>query len=165
VTKQGAVATKLDEEMLRANIQSAGWPGPLPPIAPSSTSDAQLEQDYQKSGSQVAAETGGRLLLKYLRRPEIGTYSAAGGVFTNLHYVTVTPYQLADLNTFLALPLPHEPREHVLLIDSRAIDEIWGPRWIRFGLGIEYLLPSGFRSDDIAVPSLGGGFKWELEID
>ncbi|MEZ4501710.1 MAG: hypothetical protein R3C39_03725 [Dehalococcoidia bacterium] len=164
MTKAAAAATKLDEEMLVRNISSSGWTNG-PAIAPSPTSDADLEQDYKKSGADVAVEIGGRLLLKYLRRPEVGTYVTSGTVSRRLHYVTVTMYRAADLNSFLALPFPNVPREHLLLIDPAGIGEIWGPRWVRWGAGIEYLLPNGFTSDDVAIPNTGPGLKWELEID
>jgi hypothetical protein len=44
-----------------------------------------------------------------------------------------------------------------MLIDPAAVDLIQGPRWVRGGDGIEYLLPHGFPSR--ALP-----LAWELEV-
>jgi len=44
------------------------------------------------------------------------------------------------------------PRVLVMLLDPSKIDEIKGPRWVRFGNGIEYLLPKGFLSEALVPP-------------
>ena len=44
-----------------------------------------------------------------------------------------------------------------MLLKPEEITEVWGPRWIRFGGGIEYYLPRGF-------PAAALAFQWEMEV-
>jgi hypothetical protein len=136
------LATLLDQEMLEV-VRAI-------PIASRTTPMAAL----QKTGAQVANELGGRYLLRYLLREQVGSYAAGSN---DRHWVTPTPYAPGDTIPWLALPAPTRPRTHVMLLDPSKIATICGPRWVRFGKGIEYHLPSGFPPTALAL-------AWELQI-
>jgi len=135
------LATILDQEMLER----------IAPIAPRDTRDAALPL---RRGLDVADELGGRLLVRYMLARQLGQF---GGGSTVRHWVTPTPISPSVVCSFLALPAPNEPRPFAMLIDPAAVAEIQGPRWVRGGAGIEYLLPIGFPAS--ALP-LG----WELNV-
>jgi hypothetical protein len=137
----GHLATYLDHDMLLKKTN----------IASSSTPDTALAV---KTGAVVAEELSGRLLIRYLRRSEVGQYLYGNSA---RHFVTPTPYGSADCVTFLALPDPTVKRGHLLLLDPSKIEEISGPRWVEAGGGIEYLLPRGF-------PQAALAFRWELQL-
>jgi hypothetical protein len=120
-------------------------------IAESHVIDSALPR---KSGSEVAQELGGRYLLRYLSRQQIGQYARGHG---GIHWVTPTPYSSRDCMTWLNLPAPDKPRTHALLLDPERIPSIAGPRWIEGGLGIEYMLPDGFPAEALV-------FEWEWPI-
>ena len=136
------LATQLDHEMLSAHSVV---------IAPSSTPDSGLAR---KTGRQVARELGGRYLLRYLLPHQVGRY--AGGS-TAPHWVTPTAYAPEETISWLALPAPRDPRPYVMSLKPEEIADISGPRWVRFGGGIEYHLPTGFPAGALAFP-------WELEV-
>jgi hypothetical protein len=102
----------------------------------------------------VASELGDRLLLRYLLPSQLGQFST--GSQGRKHWVTPTPYAPANANTWLALWQPQLLRQYVMLLDPNPIDLICGPRWIRFGHGIEYVLPQGFpQAALMPVPEIG----------
>jgi hypothetical protein len=136
------LATLLDREM----IESKGIV-----IAPSITPISALPV---KDGADVSRELGGRLLVRYMLRNQVGQYS--GGSAAE-HYVTPTPYPSSGLVSTLALPAPLQRRQFALLLDPNAIAEIKGPRWVRFGSGIEYVLVRGFPPAAVAS-------NWELQV-
>jgi hypothetical protein len=136
------LATQLDHEMLVAH-------GVI--IAASSVSNSALSK---KTGAAVATELGDRYLLRYLLPHQVGAY--AGGS-THSHWVTPTAFAPEETVSWLALPAPQNPRPYILLLKPDAIPSIWGPRWVRFGGGIEYYLPQGFPVAALAFP-------WELEV-
>jgi hypothetical protein len=138
----GLLARTLDQEMLEragVSIHSAITPDVALPI---------------RRGDEVSLELGGRLLVRYMLRRQLGLF--AGGS-SDKHYVTPTPLSQSDAPSFLALPVVAERRSFAMLVDPREIDEIQGPRWVRGGNGIEYLLPSGFRPSAVLL-------GWEIEI-
>ena len=120
----------LDQESLEARGVS---------IAGRLTSEAKLEV---RSGSEVARELGGRVLLRYLLEEQVDSFTS--GSIGRKHWLTPTPYAPSETICWLALWVPNRPRRHVMLLDPARIDAIKGPRWIRFGRGIEYFLPTGF---------------------
>ena len=69
--------------------------------------------------------------------------------------------------SWLALPAPDQPRPYALLLDPTNLQDVYGPRWVQMGGGIEYILANGFLVNDIvdispdpaSLPS-----KWELEV-
>ena|SRR5579884_2114220 len=136
------LATNLDEEMLLSRGIS---------IASSTTPDSMLPS---KSGRAVAAELGGRLLLRYLQASQVGLYTKGS---SRRHWVTPTPYAPDDTVRYLALPDPTQKREFVLWLMPEKIEEILGPRWIRGGVGIEYVLPKGFPLNSLV-------FTWEVQV-
>lgn len=136
------LAVELDLEML--HVQGVA-------IADENTPDNALPS---KKGRDVAKHHGRRYLLRYLLPAQVGQY--AGGSSAR-HFVTPTPIRPSHTVQFLTLPAPSRPRTHVLLIDLDKVDLVLGPRRVRFGRGIEYILPNGFPPDAVVV-------GWEVEI-
>ena len=136
------LATQIDHEMLMAHHVT---------IAASSILNSALPQ---RPGLDVAKELGDRYLLRYLLPHQVGAYTSGS---TDPHWVTPTAYSPEDTVSWLALPAPRSPRPYVLLLKPDAIPSIWGPRWVRFGGGIEYYLPQGFPAAALAFP-------WEVAV-
>jgi hypothetical protein len=139
----GSLATILDGEMLEVvhGVQ----------IEARTVPDSKLPL---KSGVQVAAELGGRYLLRYVLNRQLGSFLAGS---TSSHYVTPTPYGSHEAISFLNLPLPRYHRHFLLLLNPLHIEVVQGPRWVRLGSGIEYILPKGF-------PKMALVWGWEQEI-
>lgn len=72
-----AVATRLDEEMLASRPAH---------VYPSHTPLATMPP---RTGASVAAELGGRYLLRYLTRKQYGQFTSGSA---SLQFVTPTPY-------------------------------------------------------------------------
>lgn len=142
------LATLLDQEMIEAPAVATLIPTG---IAQRTTPDTALTL---KTGAQVAQELRGRLLLRYLLPHQVGSFTSGA---SGLHYTTPTAYAPGETTSWLALPQPHLPRLFVMLLDPSRIPEIKGPRWVRFGNGIEYLLPNGF-------PAAALRLQWEVSI-
>jgi len=123
-----AIATRLDDEMLLTRQAI---------ISPSNT---PLLAMPMRTGSDVAIELGGRFLLRYLLRKRYWQFT---GGSSQLQFVTPTPYSPSEAVTWLALPNP-TLREFVLFLDPSQISVICGPRRVRLGGGLEYILPQGF---------------------
>lgn len=142
------LATFLDWEMLLKRQTR---------IAPVNAFEEELDQ---KSGGEVAHELGGRYLLRYLLPQQVGLF-IQGSIAK--HYVTPTPYAPEETIAYLALPHPTQPHPYVLVLDPAQIVHIWGPQWIRGGMGIQYILPNGFPQEAIVVPGTPGA-AWEIQI-
>lgn len=136
------LATTLDTERLATVPVHA---------APFDTRDEDLDR---WTGVEVAQHLGDRLLLRYIVPAQIGAFTSGD---PGSHYVTPTPYAPADAIIWLALPAPGIPREHALVLRPELIDLILGPRTVRWGGGIEYILPRGF-------PQAALHFPWEIRI-
>jgi hypothetical protein len=133
----------LDQEMIERHGTT---------IAARNVPDALLPA---KTGAEVAREVGDRLLLRYLLPEQVGLFQVGSSKLT---FVTPTAFRPEDTVSYLALPAAGKPRSYVLLLDPRKIDRmILGPRWIRGGRGIEYLLPDGFPVGALVLP-------WEIQI-
>jgi hypothetical protein len=87
-------------------------------------------------------------------REQLGSFTSGSRLET---FVTPTPYSSAECTPFLDLPAPDRPRTHALFLDPRRIPVIAGPRWVRFGKGIEYVLPDGFEAQALVQ-------GWEIEV-
>ena len=120
-------------------------------ITPAPTPDAAVPL---KNGKAVFDELGGRFLLRYLVPAQIEAFRAGD---EGVHWVTPTPYSPEETIPWLALPALGKPRRHVLVLDPRKIETIRGPRWVRLGGGIEYILPNGFPREALVLP-------WPLEV-
>jgi hypothetical protein len=107
----------------------------------------------QKTGSQVAHELGGRRLLRYVPGP----HAPYGSGSSDPHWATPTAYAPSETLTWLALP-GTAPREYVWLIDPAQVPDIWGPREVFGGHGVEYYLPDGFPASALALP-------WPILVD
>ena len=136
------LAKILDQEMVEARGAA---------IASAVTDDSDLPI---RSGADVFEEIGGRLLVRYMVFRQLGQF--AGGS-NSRHWVTPTPLSVEAVGPFLALPSIAEPRKYAMLINPSAVPQIQGPRWVRGGDGIEYLLPNGFPASALAV-------AWEIEV-
>jgi hypothetical protein len=121
-------------------------------IASRLTPDDELPR---KDGKDVADELGGRYLLRYMLPHQTGQFTNGS---TARHYVTPTPYAPEETVTWLYLPKPDGERTFVMLFDPAKIPFILGPRWVRLGNGIEYILSEGFPKDAV----VGG---WELTVE
>src|SRR5438067_713228 len=117
------LATMLDQEMIEAASGVA--------IAARGTRDEDLPW---KSGAALAVELRGRLLIRYLLPGQLEQFFQGSQA---KHFVTPTPYAAGETVKWLGLPRAAEPRTHLMLLDPVKIAEARGPRWIRFGLGIE----------------------------
>jgi len=132
------LATQLDYEMLLSRRSVV--------VVPSNTPDERVPL---KSGGAVFEELGGRYLLRYLLREQVDQF--LDGSEGRLHWATPTPYSPEETIRWLALPAVRRVRDHVLFLDPRRIPEIRGPRWVRLGGGIEYLLPGGFPKEALVA--------------
>ena len=137
------LATLLDQEMLEMVRRV--------PIAPRTTPDNALPM---KTGIVVAAELGDRYLLRYLLPDQVSKvteWNRNGS--SDPHWVTPTAYAPGETVSWSALPAPAQPRQYVMLLDPKKVArDILGPRWIRMGKGIEYLLPNGFDAAAVVFP-------------
>lgn len=135
------LATTLDEEMFHRTV-------PLFSTSIASATTSVSDPSYSKNGWQVTYELGGRYLLRYLLGHQTNKFLNGSN---QTHWVTPTPYRAQATISWLALPKPKRPRNFVLLLDPQEIEKIWGPRWVRFGHGIEYILPDGFPADAVVA--------------
>jgi hypothetical protein len=128
----------LDEEML-------GRHGVV--IAPPWTPDTTLTPC-----ADLAAQLGDRYLLKYVRRDDRTIYAAPSRTawFSGVHHVTPSVICRGDLVSALNLP-PLAPPRYALLLDPAKLEAL-GPRRIRGGRAVEYVLPNGFALDAIVPP-------------
>jgi len=116
-----------------------------------------------KNGDDVSKELSGRYLLYYLRGQDVGRYTTGRKGTT---FVTPTPYSPEETILFLCLPRPAEPRDYAILINPSKLPkdyEVYGPRWVALGSGIEYILKDGFTEDAIVAPP-GAAPPWEIMV-
>ncbi len=140
------LAIILDEEMLGQHNAAIAAPW---------TPDDQLPEC-----TSLASELGDRYLVKYLRRGDHTRYSVRSGIsyFPGVHFVTPTPLARSQLIPVLNLPSDLPAPRYALLLDPAHVTAR-GPRRIRGGHGVEYVLFSGFPSTAIAAPG------WPITID
>ncbi|MCH5641916.1 hypothetical protein [Gordonia sp. ABSL49_1] len=132
----GFLATQLDKLMLRGKMSPA---------------DTDINDLPERTGAEIAAELGGRMLLRYVEHPdEVGR--------THPTFVCPTPYSMDEVYQWLALPKPLSVRRWVVVLDPTGIDYVKGPKECSLGGGIEYLLPNGYESGAIASPG------WAVEV-
>jgi len=120
-------------------------------IADSVTPDDFLPM---RLGREIALELGGRYLLRYMLSHQVGQYALGS---QDRHFVTPTAYSPEDAVSWLYLPKPSEKRPFVMLLNPAKIPYVRGPRWVRLGNGIEYILPRGFPREAVVA-------GWELEV-
>lgn len=153
------LATMLDADMLARNGRTR--------IAPPGTPQSRLSI---RTANRVAWELGGRYLLRYLLPYHLQSYFNGGPdslqAFLNMgHYVTPTPFSPEETVPWLALPAPDQPRPYVLLLKpERITTRILGPRWVRMGGGIEYILPDGFNQSAIVHIGTTTPSQWPLLV-
>src|SRR5438105_6352071 len=94
-----------------------------------------------RSGTEVARELTGRLLLHYVTPANVGKYRNGRA---DPCYVTPTALSPEDTVAQLGLPAPNILRQYVLFLDPTRIGLIQGPQVVAFGKGIQYILPLGF---------------------
>jgi hypothetical protein len=123
------IATMLDQEQIERSNSIAARP-------------QSVEMMPDRSGTDVAQELGGRLLVRYLVPAQTAEFT--NGSTDRDHWVTPTAIAPENVISWLALYAPRVKREHALILDPVEIEVVRGPGWIRFGQGIEYYLPAGF---------------------
>src|SRR5436190_19519643 len=109
----GLFATWLDQDMFErrgVSIARAGLP---------------VDELPRKTGTDVFLELGGRLLVKYIVRDDVGRFR--GGA-TGRRWLTPTAYSSSEAVAWLALPAPHRAREYALFLDPRQLSVIYGPQ-------------------------------------
>ncbi len=139
------LAITLDEEMLMRNGVH---------VFPPNTKDDDLPQAVD-----IRAQIGGRFLMKYLRSGDRARFSVISKAkhFDGLHWVTPTPLCTANVVEALALPTSLPAPSYALILDPDKV-VAYGPRRIRGGRAVEYLLKNGFPLDAIVEP------QWPREI-
>jgi hypothetical protein len=137
------LATVLDEELIAAN-------GGV--IVPGTTPENAMPL---RTGAAVSAEIGGRLLVRYMLRNQVGKFTNGT---TDRTFVTPTPLSVRDVGSYLALPQVLHPRRWAMLIDPKLVDQVKGPRRVRGGAGIEYWFPNGFPPEALTT------VPWEIEV-
>lgn len=113
--------------------------------------------------TDLETQLGGRWLLRYLLAEDVHRLEQGT---TQRQYVTPTPYAPQETIRWLALPAAASPRRYVLLLEPGALSAVYGPRWVRMGSGIEYVLDRGFGPEAIAniSPDPGDSARWALEV-
>lgn len=116
-------------------------------------------------GQDVAAQLGGRYLLYFLRDEQLGTLVDGS---SRMRYVTPTPYPpTGDMISALALPFADVMRPFVLMLDPAKLSNVRGPRRVKGGDGIEYVLVDGFPGDAVIEMSADPSdrpSRWESRI-
>lgn len=127
-----------------------------PPLEPG------IPAPLRRPGAEIAAELGGRKLLRFLTRRQVHRHLFVKGTTTET-FVTPTANAPQDVAAWLLLPSPEQRRSHVLILEPQAIPWIQGPLWVGWGKGIQCILPDGFPQSAIIVPGAPGVHR-ELEI-
>lgn len=133
------LSTHLDVEMLLARGVK---------LADSNVPDAALPVC-----SDLADQLAGRYLLRYVRADTLAayTFAAPGTHWPATAYVTPTAYCADELAAVLNLPPTLDPPTHAIILDPSSLTAS-GPRRVRWGTGVEYVLPNGFTADDMVWP-------------
>lgn len=134
------MATNLDIEMLGWNVSGGKTP---------------IESLPKKTGPEVYEEIGHRQLIRFLTPDQNGAFREGSEM---RHFTTPTPYPADEVIETLHLPGIHLPRLWALILDPRRIPTIAGPKFVRWGFAIEYILPDGFPKEAL-VDTL-----WEVRV-
>ena len=97
--------------------------------------------------------------MKYLRSGDHKRFSviAKTKYYDGKHWLTPTPLCPANVVHALALPTDLEVPSYALILDPNKI-VAYGPRRVRGGRAVEYLVKDGFALDAIIEP------QWPREI-
>jgi hypothetical protein len=116
-------------------------------IFPSRTPDSLLP-----SCTDLVSQLGRRYLIKYVRKPDRYRYSVLSKVshFSGVHYLTPTALCPDTIEAALRLP-PFKIPQYALILDPSRLSAC-GPREIRGGKAVEYVLPNGYGVDAIVPP-------------
>ncbi len=109
--------------------------------------------------TNLVGQLGGRYLLKYVRKEDRSRYSPPfSGITTypGVHYLTPTAICREELIGTLNLP-PLPPPKFALILNPAYL-QAHGPRRVRSGQAIEYVLKNGFLSNAVVSPG------WPVEI-
>ena len=133
----GMLAAHFDVEMILSNKTK---------IASQVTKDSELDQ---WEGKVVKKQIGSRYLLHYLPYAKLGRYD--NGTDDRI-FCTPTVYTRSVVIDMLALPDVGMPRPLAIVIDPAQLSNsypILGPRYVRFGMGVEYILTAGFPANAV----------------
>lgn len=124
---------------------------------------ARAEDMPDLTPAQLATQLGGRPLLRYLlaHQAEEARTGRAGVV-----YATPTPMDPLEVAPANATPAVDRTRPFVLLLDPLLLAGVRGPRRVRQGFGIEYILTRGFSPDAVVPVSNDFGCvgRWALAV-
>lgn len=136
------IAVHLDAEMfLRRGIVVA------PATTPESALTPVLDPDQHFAG---------RLLVRYVRKSDLAQVTSTTWQ-NRTHWLTTTPLCKGSVRTYLNLPSSLPAPTHALLVDPLVLQGIRGPRYVRLGFSVEYLVPT---LPDASIV----GNKWAVEI-
>ncbi|WP_055599916.1 hypothetical protein [Streptomyces aureus] len=116
--------------------------------------DTPIEDLPVRNGDEIGRELGGRVLLRYCSLTDLSTFRLGT---TREIYTTPTPYPPDQVISNLELPGVALERPFALVLDPRSLETVAGPRFIWWGLGIEYILLAGFEPKSILS-------KWEVVL-
>ncbi|MFI1063898.1 hypothetical protein ACH4TC_18670 [Streptomyces spororaveus] len=134
------LATNMDIHMIgHSNI--------APPDMP--TDDLQV-----RTGLEVSKELGGRVLLRFCSLTDLSAFRS--GTRRQI-FTTPTPYPPDQVISSLELPGVVVERPYALVLDPKRLERVAGPRFVWWGLGIEYILLGGFEPKAILS-------KWEVVL-
>ena len=139
------LALMLDEEMLRLHGVAV--------------SDPWVPDHALPISADLASQLCDRYLIKYVRKRDRERYSpplSGIATYTGVHFVTTTAICRDELSPMLNLPPFSLPRYALILNPAQLT--VHGPRRIRGGRGIEYVLLNGFPSDAVIEPG------WPMEL-
>lgn len=111
------------------------------------SSETSLDMLPVRRGESVARELAGRPLFRYVDERHAKEVRHPGPVF-----VTPTPYQPDELQTYLALTGWPAARTFVLRLDPLKLSSLRGPRWCDVGIGVEYILLRGYEPEAVIDP-------------
>lgn len=132
------IAQILDEEMLGEHgVTILGSPVPTTSLS---------------KCTNLANEVGDRLLIKYIREGEHLRYNPSAPFrMLGPQYVTLTPFDRDEAASRLNMPSFLSGPMYLVLLEPSKV-EAWGPKRVRGGTGIEYVLVNGFDSSAIVPP-------------
>jgi len=107
-----------------------------------------------RRGGEVSEELGGRALMRYCSLTDLSIFRS--GTHREI-FTTPTVYPPDAVVSSLELPGVMIERPYALILDPKRLDNIAGPRFVWWGLGIEYILLGGFESKAIMS-------KWEVVL-
>ncbi len=121
------------------------------------------DQDLPPAHNLVQ-QLGGRYLLCCIREAQLGDLLKGPN---DRRWASPTPYSPDEVFTHLAPLFQAERRDFFIMLAPSRLTNVSGPRWVKDGFGIEYILNDGFTPEAIVGIPPGadrGAVKWELRV-